>query len=172
MSGFDEALAKARTDKQAVERAKELAVAAEAARRDAICAASRQAALALLPELNRAVEALQAKARYAEAHPDISVPWAAPRFVRRRSYSKPPKFAGWTVGVKICVPISGRPTAMQPSSHDEEETITLESFADEGHWWFSTFDSSLGTRNDFEWDAAHTFQIAIEGIARYLAQIE
>jgi hypothetical protein len=190
MAGFDEALAKARADKLASEKAKEKAVADAAARRDAIRVACRDAARAMLPELDKAIRALQASALSAEQHPDASVPWMKQHPGAQESWVVPlfapgsfgktsrfrgwkgggtPKLTGWKVGVLMHVPRIGRPVFTRPASRSDEEPITLGAFIDEGHWSHYTVDKSTGIRKNSEWDAATTFKNAIEGIAQYLA---
>lgn len=179
LASFDQELAKARAKKKADSIEADGEAAAKAAIRDEICRDSKAAAHALLPELWKAVRALQASARRAADQRHLRVDGV--RLVTKDSLLKRIKVTYWDVGVTkgtsgdirvIRVPRTGVPTAYRPGSYQEPRELSLESFADEGHWWWSVHDSweeSASTQH--EADAAADFRAAIESIACYLAQI-
>lgn len=160
---FDDELAKARAAKEAAGRAVEREAAAEAARRESICRESKAAAYAVLPELRKAIRALQDSTRSADPIPNSAVTGVniATKQIRLGRFSGT-RFMNWQIG-PICVPRTGNPTAGNKRS--------LEEFADEGHWWHTGQDPSGGGPIYWEEDAAEIFQEAIKSIAQYLAHL-
>jgi len=179
LASFDQELAKAQAKKKADTIEADEGIAAETARRDEVCRDSKAAAHAVLPELRKAIRALQASARRAAGQ--SSLPVDGVRVVTGQSLLKRVKVAYWDVEVAkgaygdirvIRVPRTGVPTAYRPGGHQEPGELSLESFADEGHWWWSVRDNWAETATtQHEADAAEDFRAAIESIARYLAQI-
>ena len=176
-ASFDEELAKARAKKKTDSVAADEVVAAETALRDELRRDSKVAAHAVLPELWKAIRALQASAHGAAGQSRLPVDGV--RVVTKNSLLKRIKVTYWDVEVTkgaygdirvIRVPRTGVPTAYRPGSHREPRELSLESFADEGHWWWSVHDNWEST-TEHEADAAEDFKVAIESIARYLAQI-
>ena len=179
LASFDQELAKARAKKEAdsIEPGEE--AAAEAARRDEIRRDSKVAAHAALPELQKAIRALQASARRAagQSRPPVD----GVRVMTKQSLLKRSKVTYWDVEVTngaywdvrvIRVPRKGVPTAYRPGGNREPRELSLESFADEAHWWWTAPDNwAESAPTQHEADAAEDFRAAIECIARYLAQI-
>lgn len=182
-ASFAEELAKARAKKKADSAKADDSTPvgdgdeADAALRDKIRGDSKAAAREILPELWKAIRALQSFARPAAAQSQRPVDGV--RVVTQVSLLKRVRVTYWDVEVSkgaygdtrvIRVPRTGVPTAYRPGGHQEPRELSLESFADEGHWWWSVHDNWEST-TEREADAADDFRTAIETIAHYLAQI-
>jgi len=115
------------------------------------------------------VHALQAAASSADRSPYSQFPLEV---ITKIGALKRTRVTGWDVGY-IHVPRNGRPRATRPgfNRYSKPIVLSIQAFADEGHWWWSTSDASSGTVTAHETDAGVVFEDAIRAIAKYLAML-